>query len=55
MQALNRREDVLEVLRPMLAHPQLAEARISQRVPKRRSALLQDLLPVGDEQQPAPR
>ena len=52
VEALDRREDVLESLRAMLADPELAEARIAQRVSERRPALLQDLLPVGHEQQP---
>lgn len=48
-QALDRREHVLELRRALAAHPPLAERRLPQGVAERSLALLEDLLPVGDE------
>jgi hypothetical protein len=45
----------LEVARPMVAHPQLTERGVAQRVPERRQALREDLLAVRDEQETRPR
>ena len=50
VEALDRREDVLEPLRSSVADPQLAERGVAQRMPERRKALLEDLLAVRDEQ-----
>jgi hypothetical protein len=52
VEALDRCEDVLESLRSCAAYPLLAERGLSQRVPERREALVEDLLPVGDEEKP---
>ena len=54
VQALDRREDVLEPARASAPDPLLTERRIAQRVPERREALIEDLLPMSDEQQPRP-
>ena len=51
VQALDRREHVLERLRSMPSDPQLAEGVIAEAVAERRQALSQDLLAVRDEQQ----
>ena len=51
VEALDRREDVLELPRPLPADPQLSERMIAQRVTKRRQALFEDLLAMRDEQQ----
>ena len=55
-QGLYRGEHVLEAGRFDATDPQLAEARIAERVPERRERLRQDLLAMGDEQEgrPAP-
>jgi hypothetical protein len=46
---------VLEPLRAPPADPELAEARVAERMPERREALGQDFLAVGDEEQPRTR
>ena len=51
VQALNRREHMLERARTVPPDPQLAEGVIAEAVAERRQALLQDLLPVRDEKQ----
>src|SRR5690606_37782841 len=51
VQALNRREDVLEAGRAPTAHPQLSKARIPKRMREGRSALFENLFTVRDEQQ----
>ena len=55
VEALDRREDVLEPPRPLPAHPQLAEGMVAQAVAERRQALLEDLFSMGHEQQSRPR
>ena len=50
--ALHGSEDVLESGRTLAAHPLLAEGEVAHRMPERRPALIQDLLPVRHEQQP---
>lgn len=50
VQALDRGEDVLVVLRSGSPDPLLTEGRITQRVAERRQGLVEDLLPVGHEQ-----
>ena len=52
VEALDRREDVLEARGPLAADPELAEGRVPERVAERRPALVEDLLAVRDEQQP---
>ena len=52
VQALDRGEDVLEPLGRRAADPLLAEACVPQRVAEGGEALVEDLLAVGDEQQP---
>ncbi len=49
---LDRSEDVLPAGGAVAANPQLAERAVSQHVPERRLALLEDLGPMGDEEQP---
>ncbi len=53
-QALHRRKDVLPISRSLPADPQLAEAPISKRIAVRVDALLQDLSPVGNKEEPRP-
>ncbi len=52
VEALDRREDVLEPRRAVAADPHLAEGRVAQRMPERRPALVEDLLAMRDEQEP---
>ena len=52
VEALDRGEHVLEVLSAGRADPQLPERRVEQALAEGRAALLQDLRPVRDEQQP---
>src|SRR5690606_16737357 len=52
---LDRCEHMLERYRATSADPQLAETGISQGVRERPTTLIQDLLAVGDEQQPGTR
>jgi hypothetical protein len=54
MQALNRCEYMLEPRRAVAANPLLAETRVSQRIPKRSSALIDDLLTMRDEEKSTP-
>ena len=55
VQALDRGEDMLEALRPCSPHPQLAERRLAEGVPEGAESLREDLLSMGDEEQPGPR
>ncbi len=55
VQALDGREDVLEGLGPVARDPALAESVVSQRMPEGRATLVEDLLPVSDEQEAGPR
>ena len=43
---------MFEAGRAVAAHPQLAKGRIAERMPEGGQALVEDLLAVGDEQQP---
>ena len=45
---------MVEPGRPGAADPLLAERRVAERVAERGEALVEDLLAVGDEQQPRP-
>src|ERR1051326_3934019 len=54
IQTLNRSKHVIESLGTVPANPQLTEARIPQRVSKRRATLLQHLLPVRHKEQTRP-
>ncbi len=53
VQALDRREHVLEPLGPLASDPLLAESCVAQCVTERRTALVEDLLAVSDEQESA--
>ena len=55
VEALDRGKNMLESLRPRSPHPQLAERRLAEGVPEGAESLREDLLPMGDEQQPGPR
>jgi hypothetical protein len=52
VETLDGREHVFEALGPPAAHPQLAEGRVEQALAEGRQALREDLLAVGDEEQP---
>ena len=52
VEALDRCEHVLEPVRSCATDPLLAEGWVAQRVAERGEALVEDLLAVGDEQQP---
>ena len=49
VQALDRREDVLEPIRPVASNPFLAERRIAQDMTEGGAALIEDLLAMRDE------
>ena len=51
VQALDRGEDVVEPVRPITAHPQLAKGCVTQGVSERADGLREDLLAMRDEQQ----
>src|SRR5664279_5821462 len=51
MQGLNRRKDVFPSLRPRSPDIELAKSRVCQDLSVRSQRLLQDLLPMRDEQQ----
>ena len=53
VEALDRREDVLELRRTFAADPLLAECVVPQRVAEGGPALVQDLLAVGHEEKPS--
>ena len=53
VKALDRREDVLEAQGALPADPLLAKGGVAQCVPERGTALVEDLLAVGDEEQAA--
>ena len=55
VEALDRGEDMVEVLRARAADPLLAERRVAQRMAKRGQALVEDLVAVRDEQQASAR
>ena len=55
IQALDRCEDVLEASWALPADPELTEGVVAQAVAKRRQALLEDLLAMGNEQEPRTR
>ena len=55
VEALDRGKNVLEALRPCSPHPQLAEGRLPEGVPEGAEGLRENLLPMGDEEQPGPR
>src|SRR4051812_34060662 len=51
VQALDRGEHVLELRRPLPAHPLLAESGVPERMAERRATLVEDLLAMSDKQQ----
>ena len=55
VETLDRSEDVFKPRGPLSADPQLSEARVAEGMRECRSALLQDLLTVCDEEQPVTR
>ncbi len=54
-ETLDRRKNVLEPLGPLAPDPLLAKGCVAQRVPERGTALVDDLLAVGNEQEAAAR
>ncbi len=55
VEALHRREHVLEPTRASIADPQLTERSVAHRMLVGREALFEDLLAVGDEEKPRAR